>query len=68
MYKIHLTLDFSAYVDDPKRWMQHMTLHYVEVPFARQHDDEWSYLPNWHARRDRNYMSAEKAPGSWKQP
>ena len=68
MYKIHLVLDFSEYIDDQKRWLQHMTLHYVEVPFVRNHPNEWSYLPNWHARRDKNYMNADKAPESWKQP
>lgn len=65
-YKINFTMDFSAYFGDDKRWLQHMTLHYVEVPFVRQHDGEWHYLPNWHARRDKNYMNAEKAPESWK--
>lgn len=65
-YKINFTMDFSAYVDDKKRWLQHMTLHYVEVPFVRQHTGEWQYLPNWHAKRDKNYMNAEKAPESWK--
>ena len=63
--KIIFIMDFSEYVDDSKRWLKQMTLHYVEIPFVRQHDNEWKYLPNWHARRDRNYMNAKKAPEDW---
>lgn len=68
MLKVHFTIDFSAYYGDSYRWLRHMTLHYVEVPFVRNHPKEWRYLPNWHARRDKNCMSAEKAPADWIDP
>jgi hypothetical protein len=59
MYKITHTMDFSEYFGDNKRWISHMTLHYVEIPFVRQWAGEWQYLRNWSARRDKHYITNE---------
>ena len=67
MYRILFTQDYSRHANDPVWWMKDMTMFYVEIPFVRQHPNEWIYLQNWHAKRDKNYMNAEKAPDSWKQ-
>lgn len=58
-YKITFALDSSEYFGDNYRWMRHMTLHYVDIPFVRQHDNEWQYLRNWSARRDKHYITNE---------
>jgi hypothetical protein len=58
-YKINFTMDFSEYFGDDKRWIDHMTLHYVEIPFVRQWAGEWQYLRNWSARRDKHYITDE---------
>lgn len=67
-YRILWALEGSYFKNgDGTPSIKYMALHFVEIPFVRQHPAEWQYLTNWHARRDKNYMNAEKAPESWKQ-
>lgn len=68
MYKILFTYDWSDAYGNQRDWLWRITLHKLEIPFLRNHDLEWAYLPNWHARRDKNCMSAEKAPADWIDP